>query len=408
MAARRAIALAAVVASLAGAGAGAAQAQAPPLTLTAASTRTGWIGVHLTGPPGAQVTLGEAGEVVRRITLGADGAAVATRVLPWRCDRTARQIDAGAAGVAPVSATVETPSCADRFSVRVRPGTVRAGRTVTATVRDAWRVGGVKATVCLRMADRDVDCGSASPGAGARSVRLHPVRSGTAQVRLATPFTAPQDVGVRVRRRAGPLLVLAAGDSMIQVLDAALGDRLPGARVHSDAHISTGITKPAMLDWPAHARRTARADRPDATVVFLGANDGFGLPGPGGAQEPCCSEAWIDAYAARARAMMASYARGGAGRVYWLTLPVPRSAAFARVFSAVNAALHRAARAYPGQVRIVDLVPVFTPGGRFRQTIRRDGRTIDVRQSDGVHLSPAGDRIAASLVVRAMRRDGLR
>ena len=105
--------------------------------------------------------------------------------------------------------------------------------------------------------------------------------------------------------------------------------------------------------------------------------------------------------------MMASYARGGAGRVYWLTLPTPRSAAFARVFSAVNRALRRAARAYPAQVRIVDTVGVFTPGGRFRQTIRRDGATVDVRQADGVHLSPAGDRIAASLVVAAMRRDGL-
>ena len=50
---------------------------------------------------------------------------------------------------------------------------------------------------------------------------------------------------------------------------------------------------------------------------------------------------------------------------------------------------------------------VFTPGGRFRQTIRRDGRTVSVRQADGVHLSPAGDEIAVSLILAALRRDGL-
>ena len=65
----------------------------------------------------------------------------------------------------------------------------------------------------------------------------------------------------------------------------------------------------------------------------------------------------------------------------------------------MNQALRSAAQAYPATVRIVDLVPAISPGGRFRQALR---------QADGVHLTPAGDRVAASLVVRAMRRDGLR
>jgi hypothetical protein len=258
------------------------------------------------------------------------------------------------------------------------------------------------------MRGRAVDCAGVELRGAARTVRLHPVRPGRATVTLAVPGAARSSVALRVRRRTGRLRVLAAGDSMMQVLDAALARRLPGARVRSDAHVSTGITKPSMLNWPARARRTARERRPVATVVFLGANDGVGLPAPGGGgQVPCCSHAWIEAYATRARAMMRAYAREGAGRVYWLTLPAPRRAAFAQVFDGVNAALRRAARAYPAQVRLVDTGRVFTPGGRFRQTIRRGDRTIDVRQADGVHLSPAGDEIAAGLVVRAMRRDGL-
>ena len=96
--------------------------------------------------------------------------------------------------------------------------------------------------------------------------------------------------------------------------------------------------------------------------------------------------------------MMAAYSRAGAGRVYWLTLPVPRSAAFAQIYAAVNRALARAAGRLQATVRIVDLVPAVSPGGRFRQALR---------QADGVHLTPAGDRLAARLVVAAMRRDGL-
>jgi hypothetical protein len=253
------------------------------------------------------------------------------------------------------------------------------------------------------MRGREVDCETAPPRG---SVRLHPIRAGSATVALRAPGSG--SVRVQVRARAGRLRVIAAGDSMIQVLDAKLAERLAGsASIRTDAHVSTGITKPWMLNWPAQARRLARSVRPDATVVFLGANDGFGLPGPGGEDVPCCSDAWVAAYAARAAEMMRAYLRGGAGRVYWLTLPTPRSAAFARVFGGVNAALRRAARAHPGQVRIIDTGRVFTPGGRFRQTMRHDGASVDVRQADGVHLSPAGDAIAASLVVAAMRRDGL-
>ena len=260
MSARRLLAAAAVAASLAAPAA--ARAQAPPLTLTAERTQTGWIGVHLTGPPGAQVTLSESGQTARRLTVGADGTAVARRVLTWRCDRTSRQLAASAAGAPAVTATIQTPSCAGRFTLRVRPSTIRAGRAVTARVGDTWSVGGVKPTVCLRMRDRDVECAPVSPGSHARTVRLHPVRPGTAQVTLDTPWTARTDVRLRVRPRAGRLRVLAAGDSMIQVLDAALADRLARAAVHSDAHISTGITKPAMLDWLAQARRTARTRGP--------------------------------------------------------------------------------------------------------------------------------------------------
>jgi hypothetical protein len=188
---------------------------------------------------------------------------------------------------------------------------------------------------------------------------------------------------------------------MIQIVDSHLERRLKprGVRVQSDARIATGISKPFMLDWVALARRQALARRPNVTVMFLGANDGFPIAGAG-----CCGPRWIEAYAGRVKRMMASYRRHGVARVYWLTLPAPSKATFARVFRAVNAALRLAEPALRGGGgRLIDMGRVFTPGGRFRSSI---GGHV-VRQDDGVHLNVRGASIAAGLVIRELRRDGV-
>jgi hypothetical protein len=203
--------------------------------------------------------------------------------------------------------------------------------------------------------------------------------------------------------------VLATGDSMIQVVDGFLAKevRPEHFKVRSDAHISTGISKPFLLDWPRHAARLARAYRPTASVVFLGANDGFPLRWEG-KRRACCGVAWRHAYAARARRMMQGLERGGASRVYWLTLPAPRPRMWRRVYRAVNSALlEAAAREGPERVRLIDMGRVFTPSGHFQQTIVRGGHRVSVRQPDGIHLNVAGARIAARVVVRRMRADKL-
>lgn len=202
--------------------------------------------------------------------------------------------------------------------------------------------------------------------------------------------------------------VLASGDSMIQIVDGLLAQKLRRQhfRVRSDAHIGTGISKPFQLDWVAHARKLAASYRPSATVVFLGANDGFPLRFEG-RRRNCCSRAWRKAYAARAQAMMQALERDGEARVYWLTLPAARPGNWNHIYRSVNLALHTASRREGDGVRLVDMGAVFTPSGRFQQTIVRDGRRISVRQADGIHLNVAGARIATRVVVRRMRRDHL-
>ncbi|HTN25551.1 MAG TPA: GDSL-type esterase/lipase family protein [Solirubrobacteraceae bacterium] len=209
--------------------------------------------------------------------------------------------------------------------------------------------------------------------------------------------------------RAPHLRLLATGDSMIQIVDGFLKAGLADRRatvVRSDAHISTGISKLGMLDWLHKAREQASSFKPDVTVITLGANDGFPMKTPSGASVGCCGAGWIAEYARRVASMMRSYRRGGRSLVYWMTLPAPRGGNFARVFNAINPAIRRAAARVGGGVRVIELGRVFTPGGHFRQLVTYHGRTVSARQPDGVHLSTAGARIAASLVIARLRADG--
>lgn len=202
--------------------------------------------------------------------------------------------------------------------------------------------------------------------------------------------------------------ILATGDSMIQIVDGFLArDVQPqGFRVRSDAHVGTGISKPAQFDWLPHIRSLARSYRPAASVVFLGANEGFPLRWEGKRRD-CCTRPWREAYAARAQTMMRSLEQVGRSRVYWLTLPAARPSVWNHIYRNVNLALRTAARREGTGVRLLDMGAVFTPRGRFQQTIVRGGRRVSVRQADGIHLNVAGARIAAQVVVRRMRRDSL-
>lgn len=201
--------------------------------------------------------------------------------------------------------------------------------------------------------------------------------------------------------------LLVTGDSMAQPLDTTLAGRLAGhgVRVIRDAHVGTGISKPVIVDWGRLSTAQTKKDGQDATVFFLGANEGFPMRVPGAGTVACCGVGWATEYANRVRRMMNTYRRGGRARVYWLTLPLPREAARARIARAVNAAIEVAASAYGAQVHVLDMAGRFTPGGRYRDAMTVGGEDTIVRQADGVHLNDAGAKVAADAVQAAMRPD---
>jgi lysophospholipase L1-like esterase len=205
--------------------------------------------------------------------------------------------------------------------------------------------------------------------------------------------------------KLGTLLV--TGDSLAQPLDAELARRLAskGVTTIRDAHLGTGISKTDLVDWGQLSALQVRKDKPDGIVMFMGANEGFPMPGAGGKLVQCCGAEWAALYATRARRMMDSYRRRGVARVYWLTLPLPRDAARQRIARSVNAAIAVAAQPFRAQVRVLDMTALFTPSGRYRAAMAVAGRNTIVRRPDGIHLNDAGARVAADTVVARLRGD---
>ncbi len=203
--------------------------------------------------------------------------------------------------------------------------------------------------------------------------------------------------------------LLVTGDSLSTPLDIEiarkLADQGAGVQVTRDPHLATGISNTGLVDWGQLSSGQASEDDPDAVVLFIGANEGYPMPAPNGGQVSCCGPAWESVFESRVGQMMDNYLNGGVERIYWLTVPTQRDPARKPIADDVNQAIRQAAASRGAAVRVIDLVPTFTPGDSYRDSIDLDGKQTIVRESDGIHLNEDGSSVAADLVLQAVDRD---
>jgi hypothetical protein len=246
-------------------------------------------------------------------------------------------------------------------------------------------------------------------GAGAGGGFADGQRADAAAVPAVSPDSFdPADLGAKPKPPRALDELLVTGDSLAMPLDTEMARRLAESDeqidVERDPHVGTGISKTGLVDWAKLSGEHVSEREPDATVVFIGANEGFSMPGPDGEELECCGPDWAAEFAYRVRRMMNTYRQGGDARVYWLTLPLPRDPDFQRVARSVNAAIRVAAEPYRAQVRVLDMTALFSPSG-YRDAMEIDGRRQIVRDPDGIHLNAKGAELAADVVLEAMRRD---
>jgi hypothetical protein len=200
--------------------------------------------------------------------------------------------------------------------------------------------------------------------------------------------------------------LLVTGDSMSTPLDSEVSRLLVGddVRVIGEPHLGTGISKSFLVDWGQLSAQQVKRDHPNAVVVFIGANEGFPMKGPGGREVKCCGADWAAVYANRVRRMVDTYRQKGAARIYWIEVPLPRSAARQKISRVVNEAADVATQPWRGQVRVIDTGAIFTPHG-YRDAMKVGGVESIVRQPDGIHLNQKGAGLLAATLLKQIRQD---
>jgi hypothetical protein len=228
------------------------------------------------------------------------------------------------------------------------------------------------------------------------------------QTQVVTPEAFdPAAIGDKPPSKRPLHTLLVTGDSMSMPLDSDLARLLTPKGVHviQDPHVGSGISNTLLVDWGKLAALQVREDHPNAVVIFIGANEGFPMPGPSGRQVECCSTEWAAIYANRVRQMANTYRQNGLARVYWLTLPAPREAARRSIARVVNAAIEVGVEPWANQIRVIDTVPIFTPNETYRDAMSINGSQTIVRESDGIHLNEAGSSLLAGIVLARIEQD---
>jgi len=143
---------------------------------------------------------------------------------------------------------------------------------------------------------------------------------------------------------------------------------------------------------------------PDAMVVVFGANDGQGMELEGGVFQPGDPE-WNAEYARRVDAVMTYLEQQGV-RVYWLGQPIARDADYSARLALMNGIFADVAADHPNTT-IVSLYDLFADeAGNYSEYLPgAGGEVVEMRQSDGIHLSRAGGDRAADVIFAAIQED---
>jgi len=223
----------------------------------------------------------------------------------------------------------------------------------------------------------------------------------------APPATAPPSTELRAPTAEDPLRLFIVGDSQAEVLGQSLIEKSAATGLIDatlDFEFSSGLTRPDFYNWPAEIQRVVEENDPDAMVVVFGANDGQGMELEGGVFQPGDPE-WNAEYARRVDAVMTYLEQQGV-RVYWLAQPIARDADYTARLELMNGIFADVAADHPNTT-IVSLFELFADeAGAYSEYLPgAGGELVEMRQSDGIHLSRAGGDRAADAIFAAIQED---
>ena len=205
---------------------------------------------------------------------------------------------------------------------------------------------------------------------------------------------------------ADPLKVLVVGDSVGLDLGQALVADLSNTGVVSpvlDGRVDTGLSRPDYFDWPAELRIDIINQHPSLVVVMIGANDPQSIVG-GAAPVQYGASGWVADYGQRVGAFIDEANNDGA-HVLWVGMPPMANPLLNAELQQINSIVQTQVVDRPGKATYLSSVPVLGgPKGQFTAYLTSpSGAAINVRTTDGIHLSPGGAEVLSQAVIASMR-----
>lgn len=227
-----------------------------------------------------------------------------------------------------------------------------------------------------------------------------PAQAGTEENRV-TPLSQFASLDEEGRIVLSPSdKVLLVGDSMMQGVAPHVARALQNGNVKSLdlSRQSTGLTYPGYFDWPTTIKNTISKERISVLVVFLGANDTWDMVF-GNKYERFGSEKWQSTYASRVESII-RYAHAQHIRVIWLGAPNMGRENINRGVKVLNqlfsAAIKDSASRYLSTRELLS-----DNADTYQKSItKEDGKTVTVRNEDGIHFTRAGQKILSDLILR--------
>lgn len=232
-----------------------------------------------------------------------------------------------------------------------------------------------------------------------------------AQKRQVTPAARPVAAPLKkatpappVKKRVTRKKVLILGDSMAATdFGKALEKRLKADRHFSPRRrgkSATGLARPDFFDWTKEAKRQLKKHKPDVVVVVIGGNDGqdlISVPAGSARRVVWDTKRWAGRYAARVEAF-ADLLRADGRQVFWLELPAMEKGSLERKLRKIRALQRRSVEGKAG-VRYLRTRPhLVGADGKVHRSLRHRGKTVKMRQADGIHFTLAGAKHFAGLV----------
>lgn len=196
----------------------------------------------------------------------------------------------------------------------------------------------------------------------------------------------------------GDSLSVEPGESII---NQAVATQAIGILQTVDGHVSTGLARPEVFNWPAYLAGVVARESPDAMVLTIGSNDDQTLTGVGGVG-PLGSAPWQAEYRRRVGGLMDQVTASGKVTLFWVGIPEMRNVTrYETRYKMINSIIRSEAEARPGRVSFVDIVPTLAgpDGGYTDYRTNFDGTVVRIRSGDGIHFERAGaDRVATAVL----------